>query len=666
MAKKMLSDEKLSALLSKAISESEHLTDGKLSKERSTVGQYYRGELPLPMHKGDSKYVSRDVFDTVDSMRATVLEAFMAHSNIVYFRPEKGDTVDDAKQATEYCRHVFFKENDGEQNLYDTVTDGLMNRYAVSKVYYESNDEEDEYEFEDFTKEELALAVEPHKSWEFNEALVTDEGLYTGSYIVKRNDKRICVETLQPEDFLISSNAASIKDAKWCIHRTDKTRSDLIKSYGKDKIDDLTFTARSDYIFDYEKQDRFNAIGDITGSGDSTDESTESIMVHEVYIYLDMDSSGKSQLWRIVYAGGNILDKERISRYPFATFVPLPIPHTFYGENFANAVVPTQNARTVLIRQIINHSTITNNPRLQVLNGTVMNPNELLDNRLGGIVNVRRMDGLAPIPQAQLNPFVFNLIGMIDEDKEETTGISKLSQGMNKDAISSQNSQGMVEQLMGASQQRTKIISRRFGSYLKDLWFLIYHTAVDYIDEAEFMSVTGNYVAVNPTDWKERTVASVELSLGYAEQEKEASKWAEIDSYFTQDPELKSLYSLDRRYEVISRGLEKRGIEDIQSILMPPQELPPPKPDPMQELAMAQAQAQLEYTKAQSQAMSSKAQTDQMNAKTAFMKAQTEAGFKKEEIALAMQSLANDIMVDKAELLLASKASEQKAVYNPS
>ena len=666
MARKKLTDEDLKPILARAISHSEHLTDGKLAREREEVAKYYRGELPAPMHKGDSKYVSRDVFDAVDSMRATVLEAFSANSRIVFFRPEQGESAEEAKQATEYCRHVVFKKNNGEDIFYDVLTDGLQSRYSVVKVFYDEDKEDQEYEYENLTMDELTIKLTDFEDFDITSDSVDENGLHSGTFTVPLDRSKVAIEVIQPEDILISANAPSICAAKHVIHRTARTRSWLVKKYGEGKVKDLAFSSHNSNEWDYEKQLRFDPVGQVYRSGESYDETNDEITVYECYIHVDIDGTGTSKLWRIVFAGDEVMEKERVSRMPFASFVPLPVPHTFFGENFGKSVVPVQNARTVLIRQIINHSLMTNNPRQQVLNGTLLNPQELLDNRLGGIVNVRRVDGIAPIPQAPLNPFVFNLIQMIDEDKEEVTGISKLSQGLNKDAISSQNAQGMVEQLISASQQRTKIVARRFGLFLKELWGLIYVTAQDHVSPHEFMDVTGNYVKVNPAEWVERSPASIELALGYGEQEAEAQKWQEVDAAFFQDPELKPLYPIEKRYEVITRALEKRGIEDIRSILLHPSEVPPPKPDPMAELQMEQLKTQIEYQKAQTFAMTEKAKSDSIKAQADLLRAQTEARYKMGDLKIEERRLENDIYVDHAEIDLASKATEQKAVLNPS
>ena len=166
-----------------------------------------------------------------------------------------------------------------------------------------------------------------------------------------------------------------------------------------------------------------------------------------------------------------LLEVEEVDRKPFIVFCPLPIPHSFYGSNFADKLCATQNARTVLTRSILDHAMITNNPRYMVTKGGLTNPRELIDNRVGGLVNVTRPDAIAPLPQASLNPFVFQTLEALDQDAE-LTGVSRLSQGLNKDAISKQNSAAMVEQLTTMSQQRQKIIARNFANHFVKPLFL--------------------------------------------------------------------------------------------------------------------------------------------------------------------------------------------------
>src|SRR3546814_8156979 len=85
----------------------------------------------------------------------------------------------------------------------------------------------------------------------------------------------------------------------------------------------------------------------------------------------------------------------------------LPIPHTFYGNNFAARTIQHANTKTVLTRAIIEQAVDATNPRWMVARGGVANPRELIDNRRGGVVNVRSLtDSVAPLPSQSINPFV--------------------------------------------------------------------------------------------------------------------------------------------------------------------------------------------------------------------------------------------------------------------
>jgi hypothetical protein len=68
---------------------------------------------------------------------------------------------------------------------------------------------------------------------------------------------------------------------------------------------------------------------------------------------------------------------------------------------------------------------------------------------------------------------------MLKANKEETTGISALSQGLNKDAISTQNSQGLVGDLVALSQVRQKVVARNFAIFVLQLWQKVYKCVVE-------------------------------------------------------------------------------------------------------------------------------------------------------------------------------------------
>jgi hypothetical protein len=592
-----MSTKELEVVLSNFISNSTNFYDSELTKERENVLNYYNGKLPKPANAGNSKYISLDVFDSVESMKAELLETFAAGNKIVTFDPLSHSDPEKLKQnimrsriQTAYCDHVVFTQNDGYKIFSDVITDGLMARAGVAKVYWDKKTEQVEEEFDGITDDELE-ALQANAKYDLGELSQDEFGMWSGTVISAADKSQVRIDPLPSEEFLINNRAPCLEKATFCAHRTKKTASELIKmGFDKKKVEDLTYEEGDGLDTAPEILARFESISqDHLGVDSSTGQKqSQRVLVYECYLELDMDGDGETKLYKCTFASGKLLDEpEEVSHRPFCCFVPLPLTHSFYGSNYAAKVIPTQNARTVLTRSILDHTLMTNNPRYMVVKGALTNPKEMVENRLGGLVNVTRPDGIAPLPQASLNPFVFQTIQLLDEDKEETTGISKLSQGMNKDAVSKQNSAGMVEQMVSMSQKRQKIIARNFANqFIKQLYVMVYRLVNQHEQERKVISLAGSFERVDPTEWDERTEATVELKLGYGEQEREAQKYMGLHQMLSADPTMGPLYQLPNKYAMVKQIMDKGGFLDIGEYLTHPSQVPPPQPDPikMQEL----------------------------------------------------------------------------------
>ena len=69
-----LSDKEIINLVDENVRTSTGYYDSELSRERKKVIDYYNGILPRPTHEGNSRYVSQDVYDCVESMKAALLK----------------------------------------------------------------------------------------------------------------------------------------------------------------------------------------------------------------------------------------------------------------------------------------------------------------------------------------------------------------------------------------------------------------------------------------------------------------------------------------------------------------------------------------------------------------------------------------------------------------
>ena len=280
-----------------------------------------------------------------------------------------------------------------------------------------------------------------------------------------------------------------------------------------------------------------------------------------------------------------------------------------------------------------------------------------------------RQDGVFPLPQAPLNPFVFQTIGMLDDNKEDVTGVSRLSQGLNKDAISSQNSQGMVEQLISASQQRQKTIARNFATqFLAPLFLAVYQLVIENEKAERVVEVAGSYVPVTPSSWRKQRDIQVDFRLGYGEQERLAVEYLTIGQQLAQDPAIQHLYGPEERYNVYKAAMEAKGHKNVSAFLKNPAETEPPQPDPMMQLEMEERKANIELAKRKQDLAEQKAQ---MDAQMEQMKQDFETRFRTLEYALKTQEAdrkaaetENRIEVAQTEMALAITAQEKATEEN--
>jgi hypothetical protein len=601
---KPMDDAEIMSRVNSKVKESVSWYDSRLSLERQRVINYYNSVLPKRQHMGSSPYISTDVYDSVESMKAQLIETFSANpDNLISFPPNGPKDVEAAKQATEYCNFVFFSENDGFNIMSDVAHDGLTARTGVCKLYWDKRTKDIEEEipagasYQDVQGlaaqsevTELDADADPNSP---NPQNPTFKGTLTRSY----DCSQVCVETVPPEEFLISPRAYSIALADVCSHRTLKSKGELIRmGYPKDKVMELHYDDDKGLDLGPEVLARNMPVETAQALDNPIQDELEKVMLYETYVRLDLHNGKGVKLYKICHVNEVMLEKpQEVDSANFYSFAPLPIPYMFYGNNFAARVIPTQNARTVLTRSILDHAAITTNPRWGVVKGGLLNPKEMIENRLGGLVNMTRPDALQPIAQQNLNPFVFQTIEMLKQNKEESTGISSLSQGLNKDAISTQNSAALVDNLVTLSQTRQKIIARNFAKFLSELYVGIYKLVLENQDKEKkkIIEVAGNFVPMSTYDWIERTTCKVALHLGYGERDRETAKFQALYKELASDPALGPVFDLPHRVKLATDAMKSGGFQNFAEYLGDPSKVQPPQPDPikMAELKVRQTEA---------------------------------------------------------------------------
>lgn len=602
-----LSDEDLLNACRSQADKGSRLVDSALAEERRKVTDYYMGERPLPVREGGSKFVSQDVYLSVETMKAEIVETFGAGSNIVSFAPQGEEDVPLAKQATAYCEMVVHRQNSGIEIFQDVVHDGLTNRVGFAKVYWDKREEVEDYDFGGVDHAgAVALIQDPQvrlnerpEITQHPDGSVTVDGRFQRVY----DTSQVVIEPIPPEEMIITGRTRSLNKARYIAHRYRCSLGDLVADGYDAKVVYSITGSEDDLLMDAEAQHRDDMAdsGFLHDDDDAMDEAGRMVTVYESYIRIDAEGTGTQQLWKVVHCGDTLLDKQRVNDHPFVAYVPQPIPHTFFGNNFAARTINHANTKTVLTRAIIEQAVEATNPRWQVARGGVANPRELIDNRRGGIVNVRSVvDSVAPLPQTPINPFVLQTIGMVDSDREDTTGISRLSQGLDKKALSHQNSQGLVEQLTSNSQRRTKIIARMFAhQFVTQLYLKVYALALAHESRERMVEVGGNFVPISPSQWRTRKDVRADMTLGYGERDQTVAEMFELHTKLEGSPKLQRVYGEQQAYNLLRDALFIKGLKNVRDYLGDPEKMGPAQPDPLQQAQLLKIQKETDVAERQ-------------------------------------------------------------------
>ena len=298
------SDLELKTIIGNQITNGLGYLGGQLSDQRRKSLEYYLGDKLGTEIDGRSQVVSTDVSDTIESLLPNLLRVFTASDNVVRCEPMTAEDVPMADQATAYLNHVFYKENNGFQLLYNFFKDALIEKNGFLKIYWDDSEKVDYETYENLspvekealqdTKDEIeivdeevfededakeqfeaTLAQYEAQGVDVSQIQVPNFNLYNCKIKRIKKTGKVKIESVPPEEFLIERNAKTIDDADFVAHKVLMTRSDLVSmGYSQDEVDELP---KSDLdIYNNEEIVRMRDIDEYNVST-PTDSSTEKV-----------------------------------------------------------------------------------------------------------------------------------------------------------------------------------------------------------------------------------------------------------------------------------------------------------------------------------------------------------------------------------------------------
>jgi hypothetical protein len=590
---------------------------GQLGQDRETAMREFHRQPYGTEQEGWSQIVASDVRDTVEWILPSLLKTFTATDKAVEFEPSKASDVDGAEQATDTCNYVFFKQNSGFMVLYNAIKDALIIRNCAVTWYKEEKQTVSSVPFKGATGEMLAMLTD--EDGEITEAtpapMLDAQGQplidpMTGAPVIgysgriKRIEKKeiVKVEAFSPEDLLIDREWTSplLADCPYVARHMRVNCSDL-KQMGhivtpEELRDGGERTLQTNL--------RNVGLNESTGFESSTDDDAlaEGWLKIE-YVLIDMDGDGIAERRVIHRVNDKILKNEECADVPFATFSPRMNTHRWDGESMHDAVGDLQKLHSEILNQTIDNLKLTNNPRTKLLtdaNGSPRaNIDDLLDSRIGGIIRMQSIDAVTE----QVVPFAaaasFPMLEYVQGMRENRTGVSRTSQGMNPDSLNNTATGRQIDQ--SAAQQPLELIARIIAECLmKPIMQGILKLLTEGGMEKMAFRLRGKFVEYDPNEWRDSYDMTINVGLGSGDTQAKAMQLTNV--YQMQMAALAMGITTPKHiYHTATKIIENSGFKDVQNFVQDPETAEQKPQQPPIELQIEQMKQQADAQKFQAQ-----------------------------------------------------------------
>ena len=600
----------------------------QVGAERAESTEYYLGTEPEGTSSMQSEFVSTDVRESVLFMLPSIMRTFFGTKKIVEFVPKGPEDIEVAQQQTDYINYVIQQKNPGFQVLYDVFKDALVRKTGFVKVFWDDSVTATTHEFTNIDPQSYQALI-MDKNVEVIEESVTQETIITidpmtgeevtqeipASYDLTirrlKPKDQVCIESVPPEEVLISRHARDIETASYVAHRMIKSVSDLV-AMGYDQEEMEQYAGYGGSALDpesYEEQEARNPFDNMVYP-DRNDAGGKDVLYVEHYLYYDYDDDGIDERIKVCTAGNGleVLNVEPLDELPICMFCPDPEPHTAIGSCPADYLKPIQAAKSQIMRDTLDSLGHSIFPRMGVVEGQVQ-IDDVLNTDIGQPIRMRAPGMVQPFAVPFVGKEAFPVLGYLDEAKENRTGVSKASAGLNAEALQSTTSAAVTATMSGA-QGRIELICRHFAEGgLKTMFKTVNNLVIKHQEAQDVFRLNGKFIPVDPRYWDSDKDMVVNVAISKSSDEEKFGVLTQVAGKQEQILQLlgpqNPLVSMQQYANTLTRMIELAGFQDAQSFVntevppMPPQPQQPPQPDPAALLAQAEAQkAQVSAQKA--------------------------------------------------------------------
>ena len=519
----------IESIVQAAIGDAVDFVESEISQPRIKAQRYYDGRVDIGHEDGRSKVVSTKVRDTVRAVKPSLMRVFLSTAKPVEFTPKGPEDVASAEQATSFMHYEFNRLN-GYRVLNDVFHDALVKKQGIAKAYWMTYPSAEVHTFSDLSDDEYTYllddddvtviehSVEYSMSVDVN-GMEIEAPIHSVKLSRQQEKGELCIESVPPEEFFINRDARTLEDAYIVAHRTEMRAGDLI-AMGFDP-EDVMKMGSLDSGSEMTEAEVFERRGYSSDQSDedANDPTMRNVTVTESYMRIDVDGTGVPILHKILCGGTayEMLDYEPCDEIPFAKFEIDPEPHAFYGRSLAEIVIDDQDAATSILRGILDNVSMTNNPRLAIVEGQV-DIDDVMNNEIGAIVRMRQPGAVQDLTVPFVAGQTLGALSYLDGMVEQRTGVTRASMGLDPDAMQSTTKAAVTATVQAAAGQ-VEVMVRNLADGVKDLFGIMLRLYSKNVDEEQIMRLNGSFIPVDPRIWDGSMDVSINVGLGTGREE---------------------------------------------------------------------------------------------------------------------------------------------------
>ena len=559
-----LSDEEREEELAQALSNHAHMSSewyqGEIKdKQAQGIAYYLEGSLNTESNlygrTGDegtiSGAISRDVAEIVDWLMPDLKRLLVSNENYFEFKDDTDEN--GAKSATQISNMVMEGQAELDTELDNWIKNGLLAKVGIMHVYPVDPMPEVQ-EFDGLNLVEISrILADPRiqentsrrrKTRTDNTEEYPDGYIYSGMF-EKHLPRRLEIETVPPEDFLVSNDVDRLSQEGgmgpayvgrvfrnrtlaelmtiWPEHGS-KLKKIAEEGGGTGEGDDDAFASQI-----RAARDQNSNLDDTGEYNHATNLFSREITIFEEWYRYDWDKDGIPELRYVVRGGKNTILVNEIARdNPFAVWQPYPVPHAFYGESLAEKIMMLQDARTSILRALIDVANLAARPRIafdadRADQMTFDSLADILDWNPGAAIRAPGPPG-ETLMEISVGPnalrSAIEAMAYLDELKAAWGGVSRQQQGLNPEKMSRMPKSG-ADVVSQAGNGRKEYLARRLGVGMESLAKKIIMCAQQYLTEPFQVMIDGQMTPVDPGALKIGMQARVHISGALGNRDRE-------------------------------------------------------------------------------------------------------------------------------------------------